>query len=211
MISAVLISAVITAAAVGVEMSTRKAQERLTEESGRGTYTDDDDKWIWGLFYYNPRDSHSFVNDRIGTGMTVNLARPAGKLMGTLALLILLAIPFIMPITNAVLNKPPELILSSTELTARSGGTEYVLGTEEIEHAELMDALPDGLVRINGTGLETLYKGRFSSEATGAVTVCLDPTAGPYIFIETESGSAYIFGTRDSKVTEEIFENIKEH
>lgn len=125
MVMTLVISLAIVAAVIGVEMSTRAAQEKLTRESGKGIYLDDDDKWIWGLFYYNPSDYHCFVNDRVGTGMTANLARPAGKVLAVLSLVIIFSLPFIMPVTNTVLNKAPELKLGETELVSSSGRTEY--------------------------------------------------------------------------------------
>ncbi len=74
-----------SAAIVWVELNTRSAQERLTAESGKGAYVDEDDLWLWGIFYYNPQDSHLLVNNRVGTNSSVNLARPMGKaLMGVL-------------------------------------------------------------------------------------------------------------------------------
>ena len=69
------------AAAVALELRLRQLQEKLTAQSGRGWYPDDDDKWIWGLFYYNPSDSRLIVNARIGVNTTVNLAKRSGKLL----------------------------------------------------------------------------------------------------------------------------------
>jgi uncharacterized membrane protein len=36
---------------------------------------EDDDKWLAGMFYYNPDDAAVFVERRFGIGTTVNLAR----------------------------------------------------------------------------------------------------------------------------------------
>ena len=34
---------------------------------------DEDDLWLWGMFYNNPGDRHLFINDRTGSGMGVNI------------------------------------------------------------------------------------------------------------------------------------------
>ena len=39
-----------------LEFGLRRAQEKLTVSSGTGWYVDEDDKWLWGLFYYDPHD-----------------------------------------------------------------------------------------------------------------------------------------------------------
>ena len=87
-----IVSVVFMAALIGFCMATefavRHAQERLTAGERSG-YVDEDDLWLWGLFYNNPGDRHVFINDRTGSGMGVNVGRPAGKLIiiGTAVLL----------------------------------------------------------------------------------------------------------------------------
>ena len=70
---------VIVGVSFSIEFKTRKLQEKLTADSGKDFYVDDDDKWIGGLFYYNPNDDRLVINERVGTNSSVNLAKPAGK------------------------------------------------------------------------------------------------------------------------------------
>ena len=74
------ISILMVMAVIRVEMRVRRLQEELMQESGRGFYVDEDDKWIWGLFYYDPYDSNLLVNDRVGTNVFFNLAKRTGKI-----------------------------------------------------------------------------------------------------------------------------------
>ncbi|MCO7175036.1 DUF5808 domain-containing protein [Sporolactobacillus kofuensis] len=55
-----------------------------------GPILDDDDKWIWGLFYFNRSDPSIFVEKRVGIGYTVNMARPIAwiVLVGIIAIAI---------------------------------------------------------------------------------------------------------------------------
>lgn len=67
--------AVVVVATIGIEFRVRRAQERLTADSGKDFYVDEDDQWIWGMFYYNPNDKRLVVNNRTGINTTFNLAR----------------------------------------------------------------------------------------------------------------------------------------
>lgn len=51
---------------------------------------DDDDKWIFGLIYYNKEDPRVNVEKRFGIGYTVNAGTPAGMAIyiGTVIVLI---------------------------------------------------------------------------------------------------------------------------
>ena len=55
---------------------------------------DDDDKWLWGIIYYNKEDPRINVEKRFGIGYTVNAGTPAGMAIyiGTVILLIVVLI-----------------------------------------------------------------------------------------------------------------------
>ena len=68
-------------------------QKHVEERYARDTeleLTDDDDNWILGMFYYNKNDTRLNVEKRLGYGATINLAHPAGKVIGIVSLLILI-------------------------------------------------------------------------------------------------------------------------
>ena len=45
----------------------------------RAFKTNEDEAWIFGLFYYNPKDKSSIVETRAGIGTSVNMATGLGK------------------------------------------------------------------------------------------------------------------------------------
>lgn len=92
--SILLITAIFIIAIMRIEFKTRKIQEDLTKDTGRDLYIDEDDAWIGGIIYYNPNNKKLFVNYRVGTNVTVNVARPAGKVFLAITILLLIAIPF---------------------------------------------------------------------------------------------------------------------
>ena len=94
MVSTLLYTLLILYICLRAEFAARRAQERLPRESGARDYVDEDQYWIWGLFYCNPDDRRTLVSDRTGMGMSMNLARPAGKVvMGLCALLLIVCLP----------------------------------------------------------------------------------------------------------------------
>ena len=62
------------------------------ENEGDDLYKNDDDKWIWGMFYYNKNDPAWMVEKRVGIGYTINFANKKATIL--LVLFILLIIIF---------------------------------------------------------------------------------------------------------------------
>nr|WP_199001967.1 DUF5808 domain-containing protein [Flavobacterium sp. ASV13] len=53
----------------------------------------DPENWIWGIFYYNPKDSRLFPPKRIkAMGWTINFANPNSVFLGILIIAILIII-----------------------------------------------------------------------------------------------------------------------
>ena len=190
-----VLSAAMVAAMVGLEFRLRRLQEKLTADSGRDYYVDEDDKWLWGMFYYDPNDSRLVINARVGLNTTVNLARPVGKvLMAAVAALLLL-----MPLAGVWVmgeeRAPVTLTLTDTALVAAHAGTRYEIPLEEIQRAELLEELP-AIRRVAGTAMDTVDKGRWRCDAYGSLTVCLDPRTGPWLLVETEE-TTWLVGAGD--------------
>ena len=206
-----LLIALLVFAAVGIEFKTRRIQEKLTAESGKEWYIDEDDKWIWGLIYYNPNDSKTIVNARVGMNSTFNLARPAGKIFTILTALIMLIIPFFGFLLDGVGDKQLDLQINTTAIVASHGKSQYEVALDDIKTITLLDTLPEGLHRVAGTGMENLQKGRFRSPELGSLTLCLDPHCPPFLLISTNDGRQFLFGTRDTIATSEIFTQLEKH
>lgn len=193
--------------AMGIEFRLRHVQEKLTSSSGHGSYVDEDDKWIWGLFYYDRNDKKLIVNNRVGSNTTVNIARPAGKVLMVFVAVLLLAIPFIFPIAGAVSDGA--VVLEIREDVLAAGGKQYELALEDIAQAELLDTLPKGLARVAGTALPNLLRGGFSAPETGKVKVSLDPTCGPFLLVTMQSGQKYLLGSRTPGAVEAVFAELR--
>ena len=194
---------VVCVSAVSIEFRVRRLQEKLTADSGRGYYVDEDDKWIWGMLYYNPNDARLMVNDRVGINTTVNLARRSGQIIMGLVLVVLLALPLVGVWMIGMERAPVELALTETELVGSHYGGRWSVGLADIAEAEVVDTLPR-MTRTAGTGLETACTGQFSSSEWGRVTLCIDPRTGPWLLVKSESGNLFLFGSSEAGAVEEI-------
>ncbi len=199
----------VCAVAIILEFRVRHVQEKLTAASGEGFYVDEDDRWIWGQLYYDPNDSRVIVNNRTGVNSTVNLARPGGKVFMAFALaLLFVAMPVMGVCFDSMGTGPEPLVVADGNLTAASWGKDYVLPLEDIESAELIDALPKNMVRTWGTGMDSLLKGRFSTE-WGDATLCLDPRSGPWLKVTMADGSLYLLGGGETSNIVDIIQEIE--
>lgn len=184
-----------------IEMRMRTLQERLTKDSGTDWYVDDDAHWIGGFLYYNPDDSRLIINERIGMNSTINMAKPAGKIFMGLTVLLLAALPFFGFLFG---SGPIDIQVNQQAIVAKEGWTTYTIETDDIEEMTILDTLPEGMVRIMGTGMDTLLKGDFSCPAYGKMKVLLDPSQGPFVLIRTKEGKLYLLGTRDRQWTRSL-------
>ena len=181
-------------ACLRLEFGLRRAQEKLTAGSGTGWYVDEDDKWLWGLFYYDPHDRRIVVNNRVGINTTVNLARRGGQVFMGLCAALLIFMPLLGVWLMGEESAPVELALTDTALVASHGGSEYEIALDDIEEVQLLEELPDGLRRVAGTGMDTVLKGRFTSQDWGSLELCLDPRTGPWLLVTTAEGENFLFG-----------------
>ena len=180
--------------AVGLEFHLRHQQERLTAQSGQTYYVDEDEKWIWGMFYYDPNDTHLVVNNRIGMNTTVNLAKKSGRvIMGATAVLMLL-MPLFGVWMMAEERAPVTLTLTDSALVAEHGWDHYEIPLADVDQVQLLQEEPEGLRRIAGTAMDNVYKGRYQSDEYDKITVCMDPQEGPWLLITMDDGTVYLVG-----------------
>lgn len=193
-----------------IELSLRKKQEKWTQSLTDDFYVDDDDHWIWGLFYYNENDSKLIVNNRVGINSSVNIAKPFGKILTALVLVIILGMPFIGVYISAEIKAPIAINVKDQHLLVDRGSDSYDIKIDNISQIVLLDELPDNMRKINGLNADNVCSGEYSAKDYGNVEVCLDPEVKPYMLISTKSGEKYIFGTRKYEDTKRIYKIINE-
>lgn len=206
LLSTLVYLAAIIYAVMRVEMTTRRVQQELSAKSGLTDYIDEDDYWMWGMFYYNPNDAHLIINNRIGINSTINLARPAGKVIIALTALLIAALPFFglwmipeefTPVTASITQQ--EIVVSHVK-------QEYTIGLGSIDSVELLQELP-GRSKLVGTDFNTLNKGKFNVQGIGKCNVCLDPTQGPFLLIRTDQ-TVYLINVETPEKTVQLYEQL---
>lgn len=202
-----LLTAVILAGTLWMELSLRRTQEHLT--AGADILADEDDAWLGGVLYYNPSDNRTMVAKRLGIGTTVNLATKGGKLYLIAVAAVLLLCLLIGPILGMVDAAPPRLeVTSDNTLVALHGSKEkYVIDIDDITDVELRDSLPESS-RVFGVGMPHYLEGDFSVSGEGAAKFCLDPTAPVFLRVETESRT-YWFTAETPEQTRQIAEWLR--
>ena len=191
---------------LATEFSVRRVQERLTrDEPG---YVDEDDLWIWGMFYNNPNDRHLFINDRTGSGMGVNIGRPAGKAFMAVTAAIIVGLIVVCIALALGFSSPFEADIEGDTLYFSHGMEKYEIALEDVTELELIYELPRAR-RIAGTGLPNLLEGRFSVEGYENVRISLNPEQPPYIAVQTEDMTR-IFALNTPEETEEFYDEISE-
>ena len=192
------------------EFATRRAQQKLTATDVGDYYLDEDDLWIGGFLYCNPNDDHFFVNYRVGMGMTVNMAKTAGKVLMGFAALCIIGMPFIGVWIWIEEAAPIRLVLSDTQLTVRHTSDVYVINLRDIESIELVEKredLPKINARINGISSTNLDKGKYSVFGYGSTNLCMHPRNPPFLII-TADKQTYIINDIDSAVTRAVYAQI---
>lgn len=105
---------VVCGAVIRIELRVRRLQEKLGN-SPDGC-VDEDDRWIWGLLYYNPSDRRMLVNARVGINSTLNLARRPAQVFLGLGLALLLACPLFGVWLIRLERAPVEVAVTEAEL-----------------------------------------------------------------------------------------------
>lgn len=188
-----------------VEMGVRSRQEKITLAGGED-YVDEDVNWIYGLFYHNPRDRHVFINDRVGVNMSVNLASFWGKFITGVAVLIMLAMPFLGVYLIKQELSPRVAGFDDDSVSLKHVSERFKINYEDIESIELLEKLPRS-ARVFGMGMEELLEGKFSVGDIGRANLCLNPKIAPYIMIKTKDKTE-IFNLMTSEDTRGFFERL---
>lgn len=199
----------ILALVVGLELKIRKEQQRLNKEQPSEILMDEDDNWPYGIVCYNKNDKNLFVNSRVGFGVTVNFAHPAGKALDIFAVVMLLLLPFIGLFTVKEEFTQPKVVLTETALEAYHTELEYSIPLDEIYTVSYLTELPEAS-KTWGTNFPHLYKGKFNIRDIGqSGLLCLDPYDDAFLLIRTTEGKYYLFSMENSAELESIYTSLK--
>lgn len=199
---------IVAVAAIVAQIKIRKAENKY-----KGEYiseADDDRYWLWGMVYYNKNDKSFMVNKRTGIGNTINMAKPAGKIMMAVVGIIVALSIIGSSVWMILLDfTPVSLNIEQGKLISSQMGDEYTISLNTITKAELIDELPDMSKRV-GTGMDTLYKGSWREKDGTDCQVCVRINGGCYIKIETVSGRYYL-NDEDESDTKSLYYQLTDY
>lgn len=168
--------------------------------------------WKYGLFYYAPDDTRASVPKRIGKGTTANLATLRGKLAVAVNVIAIAAILLTGPVLGVLDHTPARLELQvspTVELQSYHGKTrKYIIPLGSITKVQVYSSLPEA-GRVGGIDLEHYWQGTFVMVHDGTVHLCLDPTAGKFLRVETEDDIFWLTDETDEQ-TEKVADWLTE-
>lgn len=168
---------------------------------------EDDKNWIWGFIYYNKKDKHYMVENRMGTGTTVNLGTKAGMITEVIGFLTLLIIPIMCIWMFLAEFTPMQVAVKDDVIVCEHLKVEYEIPLSEIDSYTILEELPK-LTKISGSGMEHLYSGTFEIWHEGTYEVFLNPQNETFIRIVTDD-EVYIISGVDDSVTKEILAKLE--
>ncbi|MBQ8518028.1 MAG: hypothetical protein IJ455_00290 [Agathobacter sp.] len=167
----------------------------------------DDRHWKYGMMYYNPKDTHVMVENRMGTGTSMNMATGIGKGVYIFAALCLLIIP-VMCIWMIMLDFTPirtEVVDDTIVCTHLS--VEYEIPMEEIMEYSVLTEMPH-VTKVAGNGMDNVYSGTFEIYREGMFEAFYNPQNNLFIKIETEEELYYISGVDDAE-TQKVIDKLE--
>lgn len=172
---------------------------------GEGT-EDEDRYWKWGLIYYNPNDKNGIVTNRVGIGMTVNMAKPWGKALYIFSLVVILILPVMGGWLIAEEFTPIYLEIEDGVITAGQLWENYRIMLSDIEEVKLVEELPI-MSKKSGSSLENLQKGTFHVRNVGDFETLYNPRNQYVIYIRT-ADEEYYLGDASDEGTKNVYNGI---
>jgi len=159
---------------------------------------DDDKNWIWGFIYYNKKDKHFMVENRMETGTSINLGTKAGLISEVFAIGVLLIIPIMCVWMFMVEFTPMKLTVQENRIICEQLSVEYEISFSEIESYTILEELPD-MIKLNGSGMDNLYMGTFEIRYEGKFEVFLNPQNEMFVRLVTEDAVYIVSGATDEE------------
>ncbi|MBQ1849117.1 MAG: hypothetical protein II139_01970, partial [Lachnospiraceae bacterium] len=172
---------------------------------------DDDDLWILGMMYYNPKDKRLNVEKRVGVGGTVNFAHPVGKLVAALGALSIIVTIGAVIFLGMLENTPMQLRVENETIICHQFWDEYKIKADEIESLAYGEDLSDlRLSRVAGVGTPTMMKGDYLEWDAGKCKAFLTTQGEAYVKIVTKERIYYV-NAATKEETWAAFEEISKY
>ena len=204
-VSAIIYTVAVLAVLIWV-LNKKKKLDKTYRDKMDMMWQEDEDNWIWGMIYYNPKDKRSSVESRTGFGITTNMAKPAGKLLIGFVAVVTLQLILVCMWVVLLEFTPISLRVEDTVLVASQINEDYRIPVSIIEEVTLLDEKPKW-EKVSGTGMDTLHKGTFRIYEEGSCEAFLNPQNGVFIRFEA-AGTTYYMSGYDDEETLKVYEEL---
>ena len=190
---------------IGVYMYLNSMKKNLLQRKPLPEPVEDEDEyWLDGL-YRNPYDNSSFVETRIGMGITANMAKPSMKWFTYGSLMFALVICLGSAAFVAVLELSDIQVKKQEAVLEITGGVfSEGIAYEEIESVEWYTELPD-MVRTWGSVTKQYLVGEFRLEEFGGANVFIKKSVNGYILVTCKDAPYLLFNCETEEETIEIY------
>lgn len=190
-------------------MLTRKTSLLNEHYESEKVTEDDDDFWIYGVFYYNPKDARLNVEKRTGLGSTVNMAHPVGKVIAAFCVLAIV-FSFVMMFYVGVIEVTPlELRVDNGYVICHQLRDEYNIALEDIKEVTYVENKGDFKpIKIAGVESDNVLKGKFGVEGENDAKLFMNGKVDSYIRIKTDK-TTYFINDKTEEETKLTYEEIK--
>lgn len=165
--------------------------------------------WVYGIFYYNKADRRLMVNQRFGIGTTINIAKPMGKLIGSVAVLTII-ICYSMIVYFVIGNDmiPSKLIISNDMIHITSFSYSTSISYDEVNRIELIHQEKIAILfKTNGIGNERYRRGYYDVKDLGNCFVCTYNYSDNVILIKAKEQNI-LYSAQTSEETEAIYHKL---
>lgn len=206
-IGVLLYTAVVLYVCISAEFKVRRVQRALTINADMDLMLDEDEYWIFGMFYYNPNDKKILKINRVGMGTTVNLATMIGKVVTIFSVLCLLSLPAISAWMIVEEFTPANVYIQENKIVCEHTKVEYEIPLEEIESVVFIDKLPR-TTKINGSGMDNLCKGKYKVQGYGYCYAFFNPKLESFIIVTLPDKTMMINSNTD-EATQALYQEIE--
>lgn len=205
-ITSIFVTSLAAAPMLGVAIYLGKMKKSLLDGKLYAVPPEDEDEyWLDGL-YRNPYDSSSFVETRVGIGITANMAKPSMKLFTYGSLLFALVLCLASSVLVAVLELA-HIQIEKQEMGIKvTGGifSEYV-AYEDVESVQWYEKIPD-MTRTWGSATKQYLFGEFRIKELGGANVFVKRSVDAYILVTCKDGPYLLFNSETEEETKKMYD-----
>lgn len=150
------------------------------------TLTVNDSDYVFGIFYFKPKDSSFFVERRNGKGLTINWGNIIGKCIGiAIVLSIVVGVSAIAYSVTSLNNATTLNLVLENENVVISGTFGELLPYKEMTSVQYLDSIPKVEMELDGVGSGDSYFGIYYIDGVGRAKLYVEDIHKPVVEIIT--------------------------